>query len=295
MQGDETVDKELLRQALSLTTATCSRAARSTATASASSTTTRIAASSTPRWIRRRTSSPGQDRRRLVRDPEGLARLPARDRHHGQQDHGRSRRPPRAEDRRGRAVLGRRGRRVEGAPAAPRLLRRGRHRAQQHRLRRPDGPRREGGREADRLALVRRGLLLARRLHRVGLGLAATCSGAATTARSSRTSAGATTATSSRSRDRTSSTRSGASARRSRRACSTSTTTPRSSTAARSCSSHSQREGTTRGFVRYGLTDRQIEESLQINAASMIWREVAAGSKVGSCDSQTVPGLPCRV
>jgi outer membrane protein insertion porin family len=54
-------------------------------------------------------------------------------------------------------------------------------------------------------------------------------------------------------------------------------------------------EGTTRGFIRYGWTDRQVEESLQINAASMIWREVASGSKVGSCASPSVPNLsvPC--
>jgi outer membrane protein insertion porin family len=54
--------------------------------------------------------------------------------------------------------------------------------------------------------------------------------------------------------------------------------------------------GTTRGFVRYGWTERQIEESLEINAASMIWREVAAGSKVKqTCESQALPGVlvPC--
>ena len=44
--------------------------------------------------------------------------------------------------------------------------------ADQHRLRRPDGPGREGGREANGLALVRCRLQLARRLHRVGLGVA---------------------------------------------------------------------------------------------------------------------------
>jgi outer membrane protein insertion porin family len=39
-------------------------------------------------------------------------------------------------------------------------------------------------------------------------------------------------------------------------------------------------EGATRGFVRYAWTQREIEESLEVNAASMIWREVAAGAKV---------------
>jgi len=49
-------------------------------------------------------------------------------------------------------------------------------------------------------------------------------------------------------------------------------------------------EGTTRGFLRYAWTEREIEESLEVNAASMIWREVGAGAKVGTCQS-TVPGL----
>jgi outer membrane protein assembly complex protein YaeT len=44
-------------------------------------------------------------------------------------------------------------------------------------------------------------------------------------------------------------------------------------------------EGTTRGFVRYAWTQAELEESLEVNAASMIWREVAAGAKV----SQPVP------
>jgi outer membrane protein assembly complex protein YaeT len=39
-------------------------------------------------------------------------------------------------------------------------------------------------------------------------------------------------------------------------------------------------EGTTRGFLRYGWTQRQIEESLEVNAASMIWREIGAGADV---------------
>jgi outer membrane protein assembly complex protein YaeT len=39
-------------------------------------------------------------------------------------------------------------------------------------------------------------------------------------------------------------------------------------------------EGTTRGFLRYAFTEREIEESLEVNAASMIWREIAAGSEV---------------
>jgi len=53
--------------------------------------------------------------------------------------------------------------------------------------------------------------------------------------------------------------------------------------------------GATRGFVRYGWTERQIEESLQVNAASMIFREVAAGATVKSCESQQFPGVtaPC--
>jgi outer membrane protein insertion porin family len=38
--------------------------------------------------------------------------------------------------------------------------------------------------------------------------------------------------------------------------------------------------GTTRGFLRYAWTEREIEESLEVNAASMIWREVGAGAKV---------------
>ena len=39
-------------------------------------------------------------------------------------------------------------------------------------------------------------------------------------------------------------------------------------------------EGATRGFLRYAWTERQIQESLNVNAASLIWREVASGAKV---------------
>jgi outer membrane protein insertion porin family len=38
--------------------------------------------------------------------------------------------------------------------------------------------------------------------------------------------------------------------------------------------------GATRGFLRYAWTQREIEESLEVNAASMIWREIGAGAKV---------------
>ena len=59
-------------------------------------------------------------------------------------------------------------------------------------------------------------------------------------------------------------------------------------------------EGATRGFLRYAWTQRSIEESLNVNAASMIWREIASGAKVSvadntdpnsnaGCASQTVP------
>ncbi len=43
--------------------------------------------------------------------------------------------------------------------------------------------------------------------------------------------------------------------------------------------------GTTRGFLRYAFTQREIEESLQVNAASMIWREIASGAELGGCQS----------
>jgi outer membrane protein insertion porin family len=39
-------------------------------------------------------------------------------------------------------------------------------------------------------------------------------------------------------------------------------------------------DGSTRGFLRYAWTQREIEESLEVNAASMIWREIGAGAKV---------------
>jgi outer membrane protein assembly factor BamA len=43
-------------------------------------------------------------------------------------------------------------------------------------------------------------------------------------------------------------------------------------------------EGTTRGFLRYGWTQRELEESLEVSAASMIWREIGAGAKVQDPD-----------
>jgi len=43
-------------------------------------------------------------------------------------------------------------------------------------------------------------------------------------------------------------------------------------------------EGTTRGFLRYAFTLRQIDEGLDVNAASLIWREVAAGAEVDPTD-----------
>jgi outer membrane protein insertion porin family len=51
--------------------------------------------------------------------------------------------------------------------------------------------------------------------------------------------------------------------------------------------------GTTRGFLRYAWTERQIEESLEVNAASMIWREIGAGAKVvaGGCRNALDPNL----
>jgi outer membrane protein insertion porin family len=49
-------------------------------------------------------------------------------------------------------------------------------------------------------------------------------------------------------------------------------------------------EGTTRGFLRYGWTEREIEESLEVNAASMIWREIGAGAKVQLPDTDPSDG-----
>jgi outer membrane protein assembly complex protein YaeT len=43
-------------------------------------------------------------------------------------------------------------------------------------------------------------------------------------------------------------------------------------------------EGTTRGFLRYGWTERELEESLEVSAASMIWREIGAGADVQDPD-----------
>ena len=51
--------------------------------------------------------------------------------------------------------------------------------------------------------------------------------------------------------------------------------------------------GSTRGFLRYAWTQREIEESLEVNAASMIWREIGAGAKVvpDGCQSAINPSL----
>jgi outer membrane protein insertion porin family len=43
-------------------------------------------------------------------------------------------------------------------------------------------------------------------------------------------------------------------------------------------------EGTTRGFLRYGWTERELEESLEVSAASVIWREIGAGADVQDPD-----------
>jgi outer membrane protein insertion porin family len=58
--------------------------------------------------------------------------------------------------------------------------------------------------------------------------------------------------------------------------------------------SHALNEsGSTRGFLRYAWTQREIEESLEVNAASMIWREIGAGADVviNGCQSAISPSL----
>jgi outer membrane protein insertion porin family len=52
-------------------------------------------------------------------------------------------------------------------------------------------------------------------------------------------------------------------------------------------------DGSTRGFLRYAWTQREIEESLEVNAASMIWREIGAGADVviNGCQSTINPSL----
>jgi outer membrane protein insertion porin family len=55
-------------------------------------------------------------------------------------------------------------------------------------------------------------------------------------------------------------------------------------------------EGTTRGFLRYAFAQREIDESLEVNAASMIWREIANGAEVRTaCPSLINPNVlvPC--
>jgi outer membrane protein insertion porin family len=62
--------------------------------------------------------------------------------------------------------------------------------------------------------------------------------------------------------------------------------------------SHALNEsGTTRGFLRYGWTQRELEESLEVSAASVIWREIGAGADVvdAGCVNAFNPTLrvPC--